>query len=56
MTKADLVNQISRQLGVYRATVQMTIEAYMENISLALESGENVYLRGFGSFVVKERA
>ena len=56
MTKADLVNQISRPLGVDRATVQMTIEAYMEKISLALESGENVYLRGFGSFVVKERA
>lgn len=56
MTKADLVNQISRQLGVERTVVQKTIEACMEKISSALESGENVYLRGFGSFVVKERA
>lgn len=56
MTKADLVNQISRQLGVERAVVQMTIEACMEKISSSLENGESVYLRGFGSFVVKERA
>lgn len=56
MTKADLVNQVSRQLGVERAVVQMTIEACMEKISTTLESGESVYLRGFGSFVVKERA
>lgn len=56
MTKADLVNQISRQLGVERAVVQKTIEACMEKISSSLENGESVYLRGFGSFVVKERA
>lgn len=56
MTKADLVNQISRQLGVERTVVQRTIEACMAKISEALGDGESVYLRGFGSFIVKERA
>lgn len=56
MTKADLVSDISDKTGVERIAVQAAVEAFMDSIKNALEKGENVYLRGFGSFVVKERA
>ena len=56
MTKADLVNDIAEQTGIEKADVQTTIEAFMQNVKGSLESGNNVYLRGFGSFVIKERA
>lgn len=56
MTKADLVNYIARKHGTERIVVQRTIESFMEAVSESMERGENVYLRGFGSFVVKERA
>ena len=56
MTKADLVSDISDKTGVERVAVQAAVEAFMDSIKISLEKGENVYLRGFGSFVVKERA
>ena len=56
MTKADLVSNISDKLGIDKADVQATIEKFMKEIKVSLEKGENVYLRGFGSFVIKKRA
>ncbi len=56
MTKADIVANIADKTGVEKIAVQATVESFMDEIKDALESGENVYLRGFGSFVVKERA
>lgn len=56
MTKADLVGKISDKLGLEKRDVQVTIESFMSEIKNALESGNNVYLRGFGSFIVKRRA
>tara|TARA_B100000941_G_scaffold262440_1_gene215216 strand:- start:590 stop:880 length:291 start_codon:yes stop_codon:yes gene_type:complete len=56
MTKADIVNSISDQLGIDKTDVQITVEKFMSEIKNSLESGENVYLRGFGSFIVKTRA
>ena len=56
MTKADIVNDISDKTGIEKIDVQTTVEAFMSAIKKSLESGENVYLRGFGSFVVKKRA
>ena len=57
MTKADIVNEISRTTGIEKAAVQTTVEAFMEVIKKSLlENKENVYLRGFGSFIVKHRA
>ncbi len=56
MTKADIVNEISKSTGVDKATVLSTVEAFMETVKNSLSSEENVYLRGFGSFIVKERA
>ena len=43
MTKADIVNQVSKNTGIEKLVVQRTIEATMETIKMALESGENVY-------------
>lgn len=56
MTKAEIVNEIARNTGVDKATVLTTVEAFMEAVKDSLAKNENVYLRGFGSFIVKTRA
>jgi DNA-binding protein HU-beta len=56
MTKADIVSNISNELGIDRADVQATVEEFMKEVKISLEKGENVYLRGFGSFIIKTRA
>jgi DNA-binding protein HU-beta len=56
MTKADIVNEIAKNTGVDKATVLKTVEAFMDSVRATLSQDENVYLRGFGSFVVKKRA
>ncbi len=56
MTKADIVNDIAEKTGIEKIDLQTTIEAFMGAIKGSLEKGDNVYLRGFGSFVVKTRA
>ena len=56
MTKAELVAKISSNLGLEKNEVLATVEDFMEEVKNSLNEGENVYLRGFGSFVVKKRA
>jgi DNA-binding protein HU-beta len=56
MTKAELVSKISVNLGLEKNEVLATIENFMEEVKNSLSEGENVYLRGFGSFIVKKRA
>ena len=57
MTKAEIITKIAEQTGVAKKDVAMTVEAFMEEIRVSLaENKENVYLRGFGTFVVKHRA
>jgi DNA-binding protein HU-beta len=56
MTKADIVTRISDKTGMEKADVQATVEAFMKEVRNSLESGDNVYLRGFGSFIIKRRA
>lgn len=56
MTKADIVTNISDKLGIDKADIQSTIEKFMTEVKGSLEKGENVYLRGFGSFIIKTRA
>ncbi|MGB1074791.1 MAG: HU family DNA-binding protein [Flavobacteriales bacterium] len=56
MTKADIVSRISDATGMEKHDVQNTVEAFMTTVRESLEQGENVYLRGFGSFVIKTRA
>ncbi len=56
MTKADIVTSITRQTGVEKAVVSTVVEAFMDGIKDAMGKHEPVYLRGFGSFIVKKRA
>ena len=56
MTKADIVNEISEKTGIEKLQVQHTVEAFMTSVKSSLAKGNNVYLRGFGSFIVKKRA
>ena len=56
MTKADIVSEISKNTGIEKVSVQKIVEAAMENIQNSVSAGNNVYLRGFGSFVTKKRA
>ena len=56
MTKADIVSEISKATGIDKASVLLTVEKFMETVKDSLSNGENVYLRGFGSFIVKTRS
>ena len=56
MTKADIVSEIAKNTGVEKVQVMATVEAFMDSVKGSLENGENVYLRGFGSFIIKKRA
>ena len=56
MTKADIVSEIAKSTGVEKVQVQAIVEAFMESIKTSHTQKNNVYLRGFGSFIVKKRA
>lgn len=56
MTKAEIVASIATKTGVEKVAVQATVEAFMNSVKASLCKGENVYLRGFGSFIIKKRA
>lgn len=56
MTKAEIVNEISRRTGIEKAAVLSVVENFMEVVKESVADGDNVYLRGFGSFIVKNRA
>ena len=56
MTKADIVNEISKSTGIDKASVLETVEKFMEIVKDSLTNDENVYLRGFGSFIIKTRS
>lgn len=56
MRKADLVNQIADKTGIPKVDVLMTLETAFREIKESLSKGENIYIRGFGSFITKKRA
>ena len=56
MRKSDLVAAISEKTGVPKVDVLVTLESFFSEVKDTLSSGENVYVRGFGSFVIKKRA
>ena len=56
MTKADIVNEISKSTGIDKASVLETVEKFMEIVKDSLANEEDVFLRGFGSFIVKTRS
>lgn len=56
MTKAEIITEIAKQTGIEKAAVLTIVEQFMAAVKDSLVNGENVYLRGFGSFIVKQRA
>jgi len=56
MTKADIIIEIVNKTGIGKPSVTATVEAIMETIKKSMTNGENVYLRGFGTFQLKKRA
>ena len=56
MTKAEIVNKVSSKTGIEKIAVQNVVEEFMETVKESIEMKEPVYLRGFGSFIVKHRA
>jgi DNA-binding protein HU-beta len=56
MTKADIITEIAEKTGIEKVAVQASVEAFMKTVRNSMVAGENVYLRGFGSFIVKKRA
>ena len=56
MTKAEIVAEIASKTGIEKVAVQATVEAFMDSLKNSMISGQNVYLRGFGSFIIKKRA
>ena len=56
MTKAEIITEISNKTGIEKLDVQEAVEAFFKVVKNSMVNGENVYVRGFGSFVVKKRA
>ena len=56
MTKADVIAQIAEKTGIDKADVSITVEAFFNVVKNSMADGENIYVRGFGSFVNKKRA
>ncbi len=56
MKKADLINLISEKTGVPKVDVLVSLESFFTNVKDTLSEGENIYIRGFGSFITKKRA
>lgn len=56
MTKAEVIAEITEKTGIEKADVTATVEAFFNVVKESLAEGENIYVRGFGSFVNKKRA
>jgi len=56
VTKADVISEISEKTGISKEDVQITVEAFFSVVKGSMSEGENIYIRGFGSFVNKKRA
>lgn len=55
MTKTEIINEISRSTGIEKTAVTMVLETFTNIVRDTMAHGENVYIRGFGSFILKER-
>lgn len=56
MTKAEIVSEIASKTGIDKSEVLMVVESLMDTIKTTMTNGEEVFLRGFGSFIIKRRA
>ena len=55
MTKADIINEIAEKTGVDKADVTASVEAFFSVVKSSMSNGNNIYIRGFGSFINKKR-
>ncbi len=55
MTKSDVINEIAEKTGVDKADVTASVEAFFSVVKSSMASGNNIYVRGFGSFINKKR-
>lgn len=56
MTKAEIVSEIAKNTGIEKVLIMEVVENFMETVKKSMIGGDNVYLRGFGSFILKARA
>lgn len=56
MIKSEIISEIARRTGISRSDVKLTVEVLFQTIKTAMEGGEKVHFRGFGSFVNKKKA
>jgi DNA-binding protein HU-beta len=56
MRKSEIVTEIMNKTGLEKVSIETTVEAFMETIKTSMSKGENIYLRGFGTFLLKKRA
>ena len=56
MTKADIINEIADQTGLDKTTISTVVEAFMSSVKDSIINDKEVFLRGFGSFIIKTRA
>ncbi len=56
MTKAEIVSKIAKNTGIEKAQILQVVESFMDTVKDSMKNDENVYLRGFGSFIVKRRS
>jgi DNA-binding protein HU-beta len=56
VTKADIINEISKKTGLDKGDVSTIIESFFKVMKNSMTEGENIYIRGFGSFIIKKRA
>jgi DNA-binding protein HU-beta len=56
MTKAEVINEIAEKTGIDKADVTATVEAFFTTVKNSMTEGNNIYVRGFGSFINKKRA
>ena len=56
MTRNDIISEIAKETGIDKITVRKIVESFMETVKESLAREKNVYLRGFGSFIIKKRA
>jgi DNA-binding protein HU-beta len=56
VTKADVVSKVSEQTGINKSDVLITVESFINVLKASMEDGDDIFIRGFGSFVNKKRA
>jgi len=56
VTKAEVITKISEKTGIQRDDVTQAVEAFFEVVKDSMADGDNIYVRGFGSFINKKRA